>query len=46
MYEQYGDKIQFVAINIDLNDDAHAVAKVKERFHSMPLFTDIQKPGC
>ncbi|WP_371352840.1 TlpA family protein disulfide reductase [Pseudoalteromonas sp. 68 DY56-GL68] len=40
-YEQYGDKIQFVAINIDLNDDAHAVAKVKERFSlSMPLFTD------
>ena len=40
-YEQYGDKIQFVAINIDLNDDAHAVAKVKERFSlTMPLFTD------
>ncbi len=40
-YKQYGDKIQFVAINIDLNDDAHAVAKVKERFSlSMPLFTD------
>jgi thiol-disulfide isomerase/thioredoxin len=41
-YEQYGDKIQFVAINIDLNDDAHSVAKVKERFSlSMPLFTDL-----
>ena len=41
-YEQYGDKSQVVAINIDLNDDAHAVAKVKERFSlSMPLFTDL-----
>lgn len=40
-YEQYGDKIQFVAINIDLNDDADAVAKVKERFSlTMPIFTD------
>lgn len=43
-YEQYGDKIQFVAINIDLNDDAQAIAKVKSRFAlTMPLFTDHTK---
>lgn len=40
-YEQYGDKIKFIAINIDLNDSAKAVAAVKKRFGlGMPIMTD------
>ncbi len=40
-YEQYGDKIQFIAINIDLNDNADAVAKVENQFSlTMPMYTD------
>lgn len=40
-YEQYGDTIDTIAINIDLNDDPEAVAAVKNRFNlTMPIMTD------
>ena len=40
-YEQYGDTIDTIAINIDLNDDPGAVAAVKKRFNlTMPIMTD------
>ncbi len=40
-YEQYGDTIETIAINIDLNDDPDAVAAVKKRFNlTMPIMTD------
>ena len=40
-YEQYGDTIDTIAINIDLNDDPEAIAAVKNRFDlTMPIMTD------
>ena len=40
-YEQYGDTIDTIAINIDLNDDPAAVTAVKKRFNlTMPIMTD------
>ena len=40
-YEQYGDTIDTIAINIDLNDDPDAVAAVEKRFNlTMPIMTD------
>lgn len=40
-FKEYGDKIQFVAINIDLNDDQKSITKVKQRFNlTMPMMTD------
>ncbi|MBB1479341.1 redoxin domain-containing protein [Pseudoalteromonas sp. SG41-2] len=40
-YEQYGDTIDTIAINIDLNDDPTAVAAVKKQFNlTMPIMSD------
>ncbi len=40
-YEQFGDKIQFIAINLDVNDDAEAVETVKQTFGlTMPIAVD------
>ena len=40
-YEQYGDTIDTIAINIALNDDPTAVAAVKKQFNlTMPIMSD------
>ncbi|KPH95922.1 hypothetical protein AMS58_04405 [Pseudoalteromonas porphyrae] len=40
-YEQYGESVDTIAINIDLNDDPSAVEAVKKRFNlTMPIMTD------
>lgn len=40
-FEVYGDKIQFIAINIDLNETQKAIQSVKKKFGlSMPMMTD------
>lgn len=43
LQRQYGDKVQFVAVNIDINEDASAIAKVVDTFKlTMPIWRDVK----
>lgn len=43
LYQQYGDKVNFVAVNIDINEKPEEIAKVIARFGlTMPVWIDNQ----
>lgn len=43
LQQQYGDKVQFVAVNIDINESTSAIAKVVDTFKlTMPIWRDVQ----
>lgn len=43
LYQQYGDKINFVAVNIDINEKSDAIADVISRFKlTMPVWLDVE----
>ena len=40
-FEKFGDKIQYIAINLDVNDNANAIEKIKQQFElTMPIAVD------
>lgn len=42
LYRQFGDKVQFVAVNIDINEQASDIQQVIDRFGlTMPIWRDI-----
>ena len=43
LYQQYGDKVNFVAVNININEKRQEISKVQQRFGlSMPIYLDQQ----
>jgi thiol-disulfide isomerase/thioredoxin len=43
LYQQYGDKVNFVAVNININEKRREISKVQQRFKlSMPIYLDQQ----
>lgn len=43
LYQQFGDKVQFVAVNIDINEAPAAIAGVIEKFAlTMPVWRDVE----
>ncbi|MBU1311928.1 MAG: redoxin family protein [Gammaproteobacteria bacterium] len=43
LYQQYGDKVNFVAVNIDINEKSAEIAAVIARFDlSMPVWLDVE----
>ena len=43
LYQEYGDKVNFVAVNININEKRQEIAKVQQRFKlSMPIYLDQQ----
>jgi thiol-disulfide isomerase/thioredoxin len=43
LYQQYGDKVNFVAVNIDINETNEEIAAVISRFKlSMPVWLDVE----
>lgn len=43
LYQQYGDKVNFVAVNIDINEQHEEIAKVIARFNlTMPVWLDVE----
>lgn len=43
LYQQYGDKVNFVAVNIDINETSEEIAAVISRFKlSMPVWLDVE----
>lgn len=43
LYQQYGDKVNFVAVNIDINEKSEEIAAVISRFKlSMPVWLDVE----
>lgn len=41
LYQEYGDKVNFVAVNIDINEKPEEITSVIERFSlTMPVWTD------
>ncbi|MCS4305715.1 thiol-disulfide isomerase/thioredoxin [Rheinheimera pacifica] len=43
LYQQYGDKVNFVAVNIDINESSEEIAAVISRFKlSMPVWLDVE----
>jgi len=43
LYQQYGDKVNFVAVNIDINEKSEEIAAVISRFQlSMPVWLDVE----
>lgn len=43
LYSQYGDKVNFVAVNIDINETAEDIAGVISRFNlTMPVWLDAE----
>ena len=43
LYQRYGDEVTFIAVNIDINEQAAAIQSVVERFGlTMPIWLDTQ----
>lgn len=43
LYQQYGDKVNFVAVNIDINEKSEEIAAVISRFNlTMPVWLDVE----
>lgn len=43
LYQEYGDKVNFVAVNININEKRQEISKVQQRFKlSMPIYLDQQ----
>jgi thiol-disulfide isomerase/thioredoxin len=43
LYQQYGDKVNFVAVNININEKRQEISKVQQRFGlTMPIYLDQQ----
>lgn len=43
LYQQYDDKVNFVAVNIDINEKSEEIAAVISRFQlSMPVWLDVE----
>ncbi len=43
LYQQFGDKVNFVAVNIDINEEPKAVQKVIDQFGlTMPIWSDVE----
>lgn len=43
LYQQYGDKVNFVAVNININEKRQEISKLQQRFKlSMPIYLDQQ----
>ncbi|HJS13448.1 MAG TPA: TlpA disulfide reductase family protein, partial [Rheinheimera sp.] len=39
LYQEYGDKVNFVAVNININEKRQEISKVQQRFKlSMPIY--------
>jgi len=43
LYQEYGDKVNFVAVNININEKRQEISKVQQRFGlTMPIYLDQQ----
>lgn len=43
LYQEYGDKVNFVAVNININEKRQEISKVQQRFKlTMPIYLDQQ----
>ena len=43
LYQDYGDKVNFVAVNININEKRQEISKVQQRFQlTMPIYLDQQ----
>ncbi|MBU1619784.1 MAG: redoxin family protein [Gammaproteobacteria bacterium] len=43
LYQDYGDKVNFVAVNININEKRQEISKVQRRFElTMPIYLDQQ----
>lgn len=43
LYQVYGDKVNFVAVNININEKRQEISMVQQRFKlSMPIYLDQQ----
>lgn len=43
LYQQFGDKVQFVAVNIDINEQAAAIQHLITKFAlTMPILSDVE----
>jgi thiol-disulfide isomerase/thioredoxin len=43
LYQEYGDKVNFVAVNININEKRQDISKVQQRFGlTMPIYLDQQ----